>query len=60
MCVLQHSHEGIRKAAICAVATFCRLWYQWLREAGSTDLGMSFRRRNVFFERDGGESRNSE
>ncbi|CAI7993545.1 Importin-4 [Geodia barretti] len=34
----EHSHEGIRKAAICAVATFCRLWYRWLREAGSTDL----------------------
>lgn len=41
VCVcLQHSHEGIRKAAIYAVGQFCRLWYKWLREAGSTDLGI--------------------
>ena len=40
VCVcVQHSHEGIRKAAIYAVGQFCRLWYKWLREAGSTDLG---------------------
>ena len=40
MCVCaQHSYEGIRKASIFAVGQFARLWYQWLREAGNTDLG---------------------